>query len=359
MTKSFSENLGRGGYGGVYTGKLPNGHLIAVKILNESKDSGEDFINEVYIQNTSTSSVEVRLGWENLFEIALGLAKGWITCIKVATRSSPRIQLGDGGPWGCPGLVIYRPPGNGSYGGGVGVPEACQAVRMPLRGDENWDHRFVLGDLSGVFDVEWNVSDVCAECDERVGNRTTQKILLIGGVTMAALTFTAIIIFLSIRKNYALLKLLGIRKAKTGKELDIELFLKDHGNLAPKRYKYSDLKKMTKSFSENLGKGGYGSVYKGKLPDGRLVAYIYKQLELMGGRLDHGIVNEGASELAKRKLITVGLWCIQTDPKDRPSMSKVVEMLEGKIETLQVPPKPYLSSSPRLALDFSTASQSM
>ncbi|KAL3631351.1 hypothetical protein CASFOL_024335 [Castilleja foliolosa] len=92
------------------------------------------------------------------------------------------------------------------------------------------------------------------------------------GVPMAALTFTVIIIFLSIRKNYTLLKWLRIRKSKTGKELDVELFLKEHGNLLPKRYKYSDLKKMTKSFSENLGKGGYGSVYKGKLADDRLVA---------------------------------------------------------------------------------------
>ncbi|GFP85375.1 glycerophosphodiester phosphodiesterase protein kinase domain-containing gdpdl2 [Phtheirospermum japonicum] len=244
--------------------------------------------------------------------------------------------------------VYYRYPETSSDVPVTDIPSDCVMVQVPINSTR--DSTNLLDLLSPEYVIEWNVSEDCYNCHHRGGKC---------GVTMAALTFTAIIIFLSIRKNYALLKLLGIRKAKTGKELDIELFLKDHGNLAPKRYKYSDLKKMTKSFSENLGKGGYGSVYKGKLPDGRLVAYIYKQLELMDGRLDHGIVNEGASELAKRKLITVGLWCIQTDPKDRPSMSKVVEMLEGKIETLQVPPKPYLSSPPRLALDFSTTSHSM
>ncbi|CAL9203015.1 unnamed protein product, partial [Musa hybrid cultivar] len=52
----------------------------------------------------------------------------------------------------------------------------------------------------------------------------------------------------------------------------IEAFLDNYGSLAPKRYKYSDLKSMTKSFHEKLGAGGYGSVFKGTLEDGRLVA---------------------------------------------------------------------------------------
>ncbi|KAI5684305.1 hypothetical protein M9H77_05533 [Catharanthus roseus] len=47
-----------------------------------------------------------------------------------------------------------------------------------------------------------------------------------------------------------------------------------------------------------------------------------------------------------RKMIMVGLWCIQTKPSDRPSMSKVVEMLEGNIQSLPIPPKHYLLDSP-------------
>ena len=52
------------------------------------------------------------------------------------------------------------------------------------------------------------------------------------------------------------------------------------------------------------------------------------------------------SEETVRKMILVGLWCIQTMPQNRPSMSRVIEMLEGNDNDLQVPPKPYLSSSP-------------
>ncbi|KAK3165143.1 hypothetical protein QOZ80_1AG0029450 [Eleusine coracana subsp. coracana] len=40
-----------------------------------------------------------------------------------------------------------------------------------------------------------------------------------------------------------------------------------------------------------------------------------------------------------RKMIIVGLWCIQFTPADRPSMGKVLEMLESKTMDLQLPPK--------------------
>ncbi|GER43864.1 2-oxoglutarate (2OG) and Fe(II)-dependent oxygenase superfamily protein [Striga asiatica] len=68
---------------------------------------------------------------------------------------------------GCPGFVVfYRSPGNWSEGGEVAVPEACQAVVLPLGGSRN-----VLGvlGLSGEFDVEWNVSAVCLDCYQRGG----------------------------------------------------------------------------------------------------------------------------------------------------------------------------------------------
>lgn len=47
MTSSFKEKIGQGGYGSVYKGKLASGHEVAVKILSETKENGEDFINEV------------------------------------------------------------------------------------------------------------------------------------------------------------------------------------------------------------------------------------------------------------------------------------------------------------------------
>jgi serine/threonine protein kinase len=51
----------------------------------------------------------------------------------------------------------------------------------------------------------------------------------------------------------------------------VEEFLQTH-KLMPIRYSYSEIKKMTKSFKDKLGEGGYGIVYKGTLRSGRLVA---------------------------------------------------------------------------------------
>ncbi|KAL8463337.1 hypothetical protein ACS0TY_034117 [Phlomoides rotata] len=67
------------------------------------------------------------------------------------------------------------------------------------------------------------------------------------------------------------------------------------------------------------------------------------------------IINEDDNRSIKRKLVIVGLWCTQTNPKDRPSMIKVVKMLEGKLESLHIPTKPNLSSPPRSAPKFSTS----
>ncbi|GMQ11373.1 hypothetical protein CsSME_00054032 [Camellia sinensis var. sinensis] len=48
VTNSFQVKLGKGGYGDVCKGKLLDGRLVAVRLLNGTKGSnGEEFINEV------------------------------------------------------------------------------------------------------------------------------------------------------------------------------------------------------------------------------------------------------------------------------------------------------------------------
>ncbi|XP_027106959.1 rust resistance kinase Lr10-like [Coffea arabica] len=53
---------------------------------------------------------------------------------------------------------------------------------------------------------------------------------------------------------------------------NIEDFLQSPNNLMPVRYAYSDIRKMTNNFKDKLGEGGYGTVFKGKLRSGPLVA---------------------------------------------------------------------------------------
>ncbi|XP_034672586.1 LEAF RUST 10 DISEASE-RESISTANCE LOCUS RECEPTOR-LIKE PROTEIN KINASE-like 2.1 [Vitis riparia] len=80
--------------------------------------------------------------------------------------------------------------------------------------------------------------------------------------------------------------------------------------------------------------------------------WVYKRLGLTEDLGLQGIVSKEENEIG-RKMILVGLWCIQTDPSHRPSMSKIIDMLEGSMEALQIPLKPFLSSRSRSPTDSS------
>ncbi|EHA8586929.1 rust resistance kinase Lr10 [Cocos nucifera] len=72
-------------------------------------------------------------------------------------------------------------------------------------------------------------------------------------------------------------------------------------------------------------------------------SWIYDQLA-PGKELE---INNSSIRIddAERKLCMVGLWCIQMKSSIRPSMSEVIEMLEGDVDSLQMPPRPCFSSS--------------
>ena len=54
--------------------------------------------------------------------------------------------------------------------------------------------------------------------------------------------------------------------------------------------------------------------------------------------------------------INIALLCVQEDPEDRPSMSKVVLMLGGKSEELPKPSEPPFSVGRHAVCDYSSTS---
>ncbi|XP_020228296.1 rust resistance kinase Lr10 [Cajanus cajan] len=66
--------------------------------------------------------------------------------------------------------------------------------------------------------------------------------------------------------------------------------------------------------------------------------WIHNLLE--GRDVQINVEDEGDVNIAK-KLAIVGLWCIQWNPVNRPSIKIVVQMLEGDGEELIEPPTPF------------------
>ncbi|TYH86538.1 hypothetical protein ES332_D01G050300v1 [Gossypium tomentosum] len=71
-------------------------------------------------------------------------------------------------------------------------------------------------------------------------------------------------------------------------------------------------------------------------------SWIYHLFEL-GENIELENMTENVNKIV-RKMIIVAFWCIQTKPVHRPTMTKVLKMLESEEELLEIPPKSFLFS---------------
>ncbi|XXG72912.1 hypothetical protein AAC387_Pa07g1906 [Persea americana] len=66
-----------------------------------------------------------------------------------------------------------------------------------------------------------------------------------------------------------------------------------------------------------------------------LLDWVYDCFEC--GELDKLVGNEEVEKKMLERMVWVGLWCTQEDPASRPTMKKVILMLEGIMNT-PIPP---------------------
>ena len=90
-----------------------------------------------------------------------------------------------------------------------------------------------------------------------------------GGTAIIVIIF---LIICTLRRKHLSSNAIVCWKKHARKDQDVGEIIKNYGSLTPKRYTYSDVKKLTNSFKDKIGQGGYGVVYKGKLPNGHIVA---------------------------------------------------------------------------------------
>lgn len=93
-------------------------------------------------------------------------------------------------------------------------------------------------------------------------SNTTARNIAIICTLFAAELIVGVAFFWSFLKRY-------IKYRDMATTLGLELLLPAGG---PKRFTYSEIKAATNDFSNLIGKGGFGDVYKGELPDHRVVA---------------------------------------------------------------------------------------
>ncbi|KAL0806974.1 hypothetical protein Bca101_099466 [Brassica carinata] len=293
ITKSFAIVVGKGGFGTVYRGTLCDGRSVAVKVLKDSKGNGEDFLNEVAtMSKTSHVNIVTLLGF----------------CAEGTKRA-----------------ILYEFLENGSLDNFISSTKSSNKNWMKL-------YEIALGVARGLEYLHHGCRTRIVHFDKK-----PQNVLLDHNLCPKV-------------SDFGLAKLCG-RKESILSLLDTrgtigyiapEVFSRVYGSVSHKSdvYSYGMLVlEMIGSRAKPSAKDIASTTSSVYFPE-----WIYVDLEKgdIGRPKGNGIIFE-EEEIAK-KMTLVGLWCIQSSPSDRPSMDRVVEMMEGSLDTLEVPPKPVLQA---------------
>ncbi|KAK4715444.1 hypothetical protein R3W88_013782 [Solanum pinnatisectum] len=302
ITSRLKNKLGQGGFGNVYRGSLRNESQVAVKVLNELKGNGEDFINEV-ASISRTSHVNI------------------VSLVGFCFEGHKRALIYEFMPNGSLDKFIYEERSNG-----------VRQLGWPIL------YKIALGIARGLEYLHRGCNTRILHFDIKPHN-----ILLDEDFCPKISDFG--LAKLCIKKD-SIVSMLGPRG--TIGYIAPEVVCRNLGGVSHK----SDVYSYGMMVLEMVGGRKNVDVGVDRTSEIYFPHWLYRRIELDEELQLIGIMNEEENECA-RKMVIASLWCIQTDPANRPSMSKVVEMLEGKLDSLQMPPKPYLYSPSRSKVDSS------
>ncbi|XP_042487657.1 rust resistance kinase Lr10-like [Macadamia integrifolia] len=300
MTKNFSDKLGQGGFGSVYKGKLRSGNLVAIKMLATSKGNGQDFINEVATIGRIHHVNVVRL---------IGF------CFEGSKRA-----------------LVYDFMPNGSLDKYIFNQEQRGNISL-----SSWEkmYKIALGVAHGIEYLHQGCDMQILHFDIKPHNVLLDE------------DFTPKISDFGLAKLYPVVDNTVSLTAARGTigYIAPELFYKSMGGVSYKADVYS----FGMLLMEMAGRKKYVNPYADNSSQIYFPSWIYDKLN-QGEDMEMEDASEDDKKIA-RKIIIVALYCIQMKPVDRPSMSKVIEMLESPTELLQMPPKPFLASLERVEED--------
>ena len=288
MAKGFNEKLGEGGYGSVFKGKLRSGSCVAIKVLQKSKGNGQDFINEV--------ATIGRIHHQNVVQLIGYYAEG-----------SKRALVYEFMPNGSLDKFIFSSEGN-----------------THLTYDTIYN--IAMGVAHGITYLHHGCEMQILHFDIKPHNILLDE------------KFTPKVSDFGLAKLYPIDKSVVTMTAARGTigYMAPELFYTNIGKISDKSdvYSFGMLLMEIASKRKNLNPHAERSsqLY--------FPFWIYDQLDKEKDIEMEDVIEE-EKKIAK-KLMIVSLWCIQLKTNDRPSINKVVEMLEGDIENLKIPLKPSL-----------------
>ncbi|KAJ8775207.1 hypothetical protein K2173_020211 [Erythroxylum novogranatense] len=292
ITKNFKDKLGQGGYGSVYKGRLRSGRLAAIKLLGNSKSNGQDFINEVGTIGTIHNVNVVKL---------IGF------CVQGSKRA-----------------LVYEFMPNGSLDKYLFSSEVTNSISIEKM------YEISLGVARGIEYLHRGCVMQILHFDIKPHN-----ILLDENFVPKVLDF-------------------GIAKLCETKNIVVSLTCARGtiGYMAPELcYRHiggvsfkADVYSFGMSLMEMAGRRKNLNAFADHSSQIYFPAWAYEQFR-KGKYIEFGEANatEEQNKITK-KIIVVALWCIQLKPDNRPPMQKVIEMLEQDVESLELPPRPQLSS---------------
>ncbi|KAL6320827.1 hypothetical protein AAG906_008827 [Vitis piasezkii] len=288
MTYNFKHKLGQGGFGSVYKGKLRSGRIVAVKMLVMSKADGQDFINEVATIGRIHHVNVVRL-------------------VGFCIQRSKWALIYDYMPNGSLDKFVFLDQGNNiplswerlykiALGVGRGIEYLHQGCDMQILHFDIKPHNILLDE-----DFTPKVSDFglakLYSTDESIVSLIARGTL--GYIALNCSTKTLGVSFKADVYSFGMLLL-----EMVGKRKNVNAFARHSSQIY-------------------------------------FPSWIYDRYD-QGEDMEMGDATEDEKKYV-RKMVIVALWCVQMK-LNRPSMSKTLEMLEGEIELLKMPPKPTLWS---------------
>ncbi|KAF2948077.1 hypothetical protein DAI22_01g011300 [Oryza sativa Japonica Group] len=294
IARRFKVKVGQGGFGSVYRGELPNGVPVAVKMLENPKGEGDEFINEVATIGRIHHANIVRL---------LGFC----------SEGTRRALIYEYIPNDSLEKYIFSHDSNTSQE--LLVPSKMLDIALGIARGMEYLHQ---GCNQRILHFDIKPNNILLDYN------FSPKISDFGLAKLCA-------------RDQSIVTLTAARG--TMGYIAPELYSRNFGEISYKSDVYSFgmlvLEMVSGRRNSDPSVESQNEVY---FPE-----CIYEQVTT-GRDLELGREMTQEEKETMRQLAIVALWCIQWNPKNRPSMTKVVNMLTGRLQNLHVPPKPFFSA---------------